>query len=362
MAVREAEPVGTLQEVKDAGLDREDLLGMYRNMLLTRGIEERGHILYKQGKIPGSFYTGRGNEASAVGVATAMGPNDVGTPLQRDMGVHVTRGIEPWRVFAQYMGRVDGPTAGPRRERPHGRLAARALRHGQPPARDAPGRGRHGARVHDPRGEARRGRLVRRGRVRARRRARGHEPRRRPPAAGRLRDRQQPVGVLDARPSRVRGRPPRRPRRRVRLRRRRRRRHRRARRLPRGEARDREGARGRRPDADRVRDAPDGGPRRPRRRLLRPEGAVRGVGAARPDRAVPRLAPRQRLAHRRRGGRDPRRRQAHPERGDPARGGVARSPTRPPCSTASSRRPRSSRRRTTSRRPTMAEKTYLQAI
>jgi pyruvate dehydrogenase E1 component alpha subunit len=41
-----------------------------------------------------------------------MGPNDVGTPLQRDMGVHITRGIEPWRIFAQYMGREDGPTRG----------------------------------------------------------------------------------------------------------------------------------------------------------------------------------------------------------------------------------------------------------
>src|ERR671924_27148 len=84
---REAEPVGSLQEVREAGLDREDLLTIYRNMLITRGIEERGHILYKQGKIPGSFYTGRGNEASSVGVA-------------------------PWRIFAQYMGRVDGPTRG----------------------------------------------------------------------------------------------------------------------------------------------------------------------------------------------------------------------------------------------------------
>jgi TPP-dependent pyruvate/acetoin dehydrogenase alpha subunit len=81
-------------------------------MLVTRGIEERGHILYKQGKIPGSFYTGRGNEASSVGVATAMGSEDVGTPLHRDMGVHVTRGVEPWRIFAQYMGRQDGPTRG----------------------------------------------------------------------------------------------------------------------------------------------------------------------------------------------------------------------------------------------------------
>ena len=112
MAVREAEPLGSLNEVREAGLDREDLLGIYRNLMVTRGIEERGHILYKQGKIPGSFYTGRGNEGAAVGVATAMGPNDVGTPLHRDMGVHVTRGVEAWRIFAQYMGREDGPTRG----------------------------------------------------------------------------------------------------------------------------------------------------------------------------------------------------------------------------------------------------------
>jgi pyruvate dehydrogenase E1 component alpha subunit len=81
-------------------------------MLLTRGIEERGHILYKQGKIPGSFYTGRGNEGAAVGVATAMGPDDVGAPLHRDMGVHITRGVEPWRILANYMGKEDGPARG----------------------------------------------------------------------------------------------------------------------------------------------------------------------------------------------------------------------------------------------------------
>jgi TPP-dependent pyruvate/acetoin dehydrogenase alpha subunit len=109
---REAEPVGSLSEVREAGLDREDLLGIYRNMLITRGIEERGHILYKQGKIPGSFYTGRGNEAAAIGIATAMSPDDVGTPLHRDMGVHVVRGVEPWRILAQFMGRRDGPTKG----------------------------------------------------------------------------------------------------------------------------------------------------------------------------------------------------------------------------------------------------------
>ena len=81
-------------------------------MLLTRGIEERGRTLYRQGKIPGSFYTGRGNEAAAVGVAMAMRPDDVGAPTQRDLGVHVARGAEPWRILAHYLGRVDGYARG----------------------------------------------------------------------------------------------------------------------------------------------------------------------------------------------------------------------------------------------------------
>jgi TPP-dependent pyruvate/acetoin dehydrogenase alpha subunit len=93
-------------------LDRAALVSMYRNMLLMRGLEERGHALYKQGKIPGSFYTGRGNEAASIGVATAMGPDDVGIPLHRNVGVHLVRGIEPWRVLANYLGRTDGPSGG----------------------------------------------------------------------------------------------------------------------------------------------------------------------------------------------------------------------------------------------------------
>jgi TPP-dependent pyruvate/acetoin dehydrogenase alpha subunit len=113
MAVaREATPVASAADIREADLDREDLLQIYRNMVITRGIEERGHILYRQGKIPGSFYTGRGNEGAAVGVATAMRPDDVGAAIQRDMGVHVTRGTEPWRIFAQYMGRADGLARG----------------------------------------------------------------------------------------------------------------------------------------------------------------------------------------------------------------------------------------------------------
>ena len=94
------------------GLDEAVLRGMYRAMLLTRSIEERGHSLYRQGRIPGSFYTGRGNEAAAVGTAWAMAARDVGCPTQRDLGVHVVRGMAPWRIIAQYLGRSDGPTRG----------------------------------------------------------------------------------------------------------------------------------------------------------------------------------------------------------------------------------------------------------
>ena len=89
---REAEPVGSLSELKEFGLDREDLLGIFRALHTTRGIEERGHILYKQGKIPGSFYTGRGNEAASVVTWIRIAPDDTVTIVvphaEMGQGVH----------------------------------------------------------------------------------------------------------------------------------------------------------------------------------------------------------------------------------------------------------------------------------
>ncbi len=96
----------------EVDLGRDELVSLYRWMLTTRGLEGMGHVLYRQGKIPGSFYTGRGNEAGSVGVAAAMGTEDVGAPLHRNLGVHIVRGTEPWRIFANYLGRVDGPSRG----------------------------------------------------------------------------------------------------------------------------------------------------------------------------------------------------------------------------------------------------------
>ena len=99
-------------EARELGLDREHLVNMYRDMLATRLVEERGNLLFKAGKLPGSYYTGRGNEAASVGVATAMGDDDVASPLHRNLGVHLVRGVPPAAVFCQFMGRDGGATRG----------------------------------------------------------------------------------------------------------------------------------------------------------------------------------------------------------------------------------------------------------
>ena len=110
--IRQADPLISADDALALGLDRERLLAMFRNMLLTRGIEERGNLLFKAGKLPGSYYTGRGNEAASVGAASAMGEHDVASPLHRNMGVHVTRGVDLAAIFCQFMGRSGGATAG----------------------------------------------------------------------------------------------------------------------------------------------------------------------------------------------------------------------------------------------------------
>jgi len=91
------------------GADRERLL---RYMLLMRRSEERALSLYKQGKVPGSFYDGCGQEAIGVGAAYALAPEDRLCILHRDLGAHFVRGLEPERYLGNYMGRSGGVTEG----------------------------------------------------------------------------------------------------------------------------------------------------------------------------------------------------------------------------------------------------------
>jgi TPP-dependent pyruvate/acetoin dehydrogenase alpha subunit len=79
---------------------------------LTRALEEAGKRLYLQGKVPGNFYDGRGQEATAVGAALALQERDIACPMIRDMGVHLVRGLEPEELLCTYMGREGGPMRG----------------------------------------------------------------------------------------------------------------------------------------------------------------------------------------------------------------------------------------------------------
>jgi TPP-dependent pyruvate/acetoin dehydrogenase alpha subunit len=79
---------------------------------MMRGIEERAMNLYRQGKVPGSFYDGFGQEAVSAGAAFAMAPADRLCILHRDLAAHLIRGVEPARILAQYLGRATGLTAG----------------------------------------------------------------------------------------------------------------------------------------------------------------------------------------------------------------------------------------------------------
>ena len=47
-----------------------------------------------------------------MGAASAMGEHDVASPLHRNMGVHVTRGVDLAAIFCQFMGRSGGATGG----------------------------------------------------------------------------------------------------------------------------------------------------------------------------------------------------------------------------------------------------------
>jgi TPP-dependent pyruvate/acetoin dehydrogenase alpha subunit len=95
-----------------AHLQIQDRVLLLRAMMMMRGLEERAMSLYRQGKVPGSFYDGCGQEAVSAGAAFAMASEDRLCVLHRDLAAHLIRGVRPARVLAQYLGRDTGITHG----------------------------------------------------------------------------------------------------------------------------------------------------------------------------------------------------------------------------------------------------------
>ena len=93
-------------------LSQEQLLDIYYWMQLTRAVDERLLLLYKQGRIAGAVFSQLGHEAISVGAAYALGQEDIIAPMHRDLGSYLVRGMSPGRIMAQHLGRVDGPARG----------------------------------------------------------------------------------------------------------------------------------------------------------------------------------------------------------------------------------------------------------
>ena len=102
-----------LRSEKDVEQDRELAWQFLRYMVTMREVEDRiERKLYRQGKIVGGVYVGRGQEAIPVGVGLTAEPEDVLCPSHRDLALFLIRGVHPRQIFAQYMGRVGGLTRG----------------------------------------------------------------------------------------------------------------------------------------------------------------------------------------------------------------------------------------------------------
>ena len=98
-------------------LSKEELLEMYRVMLLARRLDERAWVLHRQGKI--AFHiSGIGHEAAQVGAVMALERGkDWVVPYYRDLGMMVALGMTPREFTLGLMGRKDEPNSGGRQLR-----------------------------------------------------------------------------------------------------------------------------------------------------------------------------------------------------------------------------------------------------
>jgi len=97
---------------RETTLTPEQMLELYRYLQLTRLVEERLVNLYRQTKVVGGVFRSLGQEATAVGTAYALEQQDFITPLIRDLGAVLVKGIRPRDIFAQYMAKAWGPSGG----------------------------------------------------------------------------------------------------------------------------------------------------------------------------------------------------------------------------------------------------------
>jgi 2-oxoisovalerate dehydrogenase E1 component len=88
-------------------LSNDQLVSIYRKLLLPRMIEEKMLVLLRQGKIS-KWFSGIGQEAIAVGATAALQQDEWIMPLHRNLGVFTGRDMPLHTLFMQWQGSKDG--------------------------------------------------------------------------------------------------------------------------------------------------------------------------------------------------------------------------------------------------------------
>lgn len=90
---------------------RTNAIELYKHLLVPRRIEEKMLNLLRQNKIS-KWFSGIGQEAISVGVASTLQSDDWILPMHRNLGVFTTREVNFYRLFCQLLGKKDGFTHG----------------------------------------------------------------------------------------------------------------------------------------------------------------------------------------------------------------------------------------------------------
>jgi pyruvate dehydrogenase E1 component alpha subunit len=91
---------------------REFALGLLRDMLRIRRLEERAAELYGAGKIRGFLHLYIGEEAVAVGALHALAPDDAVLATYREHGHALIQGVPMTAIMAEMYGKQEGCSRG----------------------------------------------------------------------------------------------------------------------------------------------------------------------------------------------------------------------------------------------------------